>query len=243
MTNFTAFKAEHGACDHAGKRKKAPIIQEFLRPPLIRGCAWHYRVYAIFVSLDPLVVFRRLGDIKICSEPYSRRNDPDPDVRSRATKCHTTNGISHPNFGKPGGITINDLQKPVSDFPNILEGKAGELAIEKTDDALRTTTSAMARVLKARVANSPITDHTIGYYAFDLMMNSHGEVKVIEVNCAPIATSFSQDGIGTDERHGLPYAEDFTRLGLTALYQYGMKDDNFSVDKCGEQFPWLDRLI
>ena len=184
---------------------------------------WFFREYIFVASLEPLRVFRRYGEVKICSEPYWKRDSEDEGERERATKCHTLNQMSHPSYGKPGGFTRDDLLQPLTP-----DSPIGREVAEGTDIAVRTLFKALTPHFKSHENG----DYTVGFYAIDGMQNELGQVKLLEINTLP-RTLLVEELLATEE---------LSRLALTSLYQFGMNDERYDVDACAEMFPNIEKV-
>jgi len=242
VSNLTQFQQTYGSCNNNGK---APLVQELIQAPLFSsGATWNYRVYMLVVNFEnPLRVFSRFGDIKVCSEPYARRFDPDPKVRDQATKCNLHVAMEHPSWNKPGGLTRSSVLKPLHQLDSYLGKEKAALVMQQTDEALRSLVEAMMSLARIEPESSP--DHVIGgLYAVDAMFDAvSSQVKVLEINFSPGAGFFETPSASTDESHGLPVAEDLARLAITSFHQYGLGNERFDVDACAERFAFLNKMM
>jgi len=229
VSDFDAFEMQYGAC----KDPRAPIVQQFVKPPLLNGKTWNYRVYLMIASVQPLRAFRRLGDFKICVEDYEKRNDVDPDVRAGATKCNVHVGMQSPRWhsGEPDELKFDDIQKPLEEIATILDDETTQLLWDKTDESMRSLVGAMADQITVP-ENTDGPDHRIGFYAIDAMLDeASGEVKLLELNTFPNHRSWTAP------------MDDIARMALTSFYEFGLDKEQYSIDSCVEQFPAWSKLV
>lgn len=221
IDDFEKFREKFGNCSSP---PGAPQVQEFLEPTLIEGKVWFIRFYVFIVNQQPLRAVRREYAIWLCSEPYERRNDPDPVVRRRATNCNPYVTEAHPDYKKE---ELHKWKKPLSVLNQVLGDNQANLFLEKADVALATAVRAMGSIMSTETA-SP--DHVVGHYAIDGMMDSNGDYKMLEFNPSP----------GRDNEAQL---EAEARIALTTLLQYSLENETYSIDACLDiypQFAWLD---
>jgi len=166
VSNFSEFRRHYDDCKDG---QDAPTTQEFIVPPPWGGkYLWNFRIYLYVLSVDPqLIVYRRRGDTKICSEPYSRLNDPDEDVRKCAARCNKYVGMKHPNLGKPVGITMDDIRRTFSFIKEEFGEEKWQTFVNTLDESLRIS-SAFGQHVRQHISKGPPNLYSIGFYAVDI---------------------------------------------------------------------------
>jgi hypothetical protein len=219
ISDFEGFRAKFGDCSAP---IDAPQVQEFIEPPLVDGKTWFIRTYLFIVNSKPLVALRRQGTVRLCTEPYVKRDDDDPAVRRFATICNPFVAYSHPMWQKEGGFTMYDFKKPINVLIPIL-GKDGlEKFLDNLDKAYSILLGKMEKIITTETA-SP--DHAVGHYAMDVMIDGDHNVKILEFNPC----------MGRDrEKH----MEAEARIALTSLLQFGMSmNTTYDVKACVVEYP------
>jgi hypothetical protein len=229
--------AAKSAAKSAAKPRGKPLVQELVPIRLLDGKAWNLRVYLLVVSLRPLRAFRRLGNVKRCVEPFSKRFSGNALTRDLATKCNLHSAKRSPKFGQ-SGFQASDVMAPIPSLAEELGSREYGQLLLRVDHALGTLARAIAPYLSQ---NASGTSHSVQLLAVDALWTERGHVKILEIEPNPAHSS--DLSMPTDETHGTPHATDLLQTALTSFCQFGMRDQRCDVNACARDFDMLQAVV